>query len=234
MDRAVFFRRKSDLGCIVALDLRALPASLLEAGEHEAERAWASSFHPRRKRTFFGGRHALRRALADAACTDPGPVPPNVRGAPLLIAPTVGSVSHKDDVAAAIAATVDKGFVGIDVEHRRRDSRTDISRFVLTDDERAALGGLSAHPAEEELLLRFSLKEALYKVLDPVLRRYVGFHEVEVQPQDDGTATVRFLLKEGHAPEQVTLQWDCVRAPDNTDYFLSTAHAVHRHWDGAA
>jgi enterobactin synthetase component D len=42
-------------------------------------------------------------------------------------------------------------------------------------------------------LLRFSLKEALYKALHPFVCRYIGFLEAEVQPVADGTAKVALL-----------------------------------------
>lgn len=235
MDPAVFFRRKSDLGCVVALDLTRVDPAVLEAGEHEAERTVAEKFHPRRKRTFFGGRRALRVALSDAACGDPGPVGHTPRGAPRLPAPTLGSVSHKDDVAAAIAATRGQGFVGIDIEQRDRQSRTDIRKFVLTDEEITQLGNVTGLTAAEELLLRFSLKEALYKVLDPALRRYVGFHEVEVTPAagtepDAGTAEVLYRLKSGDVPTETAMQWHCASTAAGTPYFISVALAIHPHW----
>jgi len=64
------------------------------------------------------------------------------------------------------------------------------------------LGGLrdengSPISLEEEVLLRFSFKESIYKAIHPFLARSVDFAEVEVQPQQDGTAELSFLLKSG-------------------------------------
>ena len=42
-------------------------------------------------------------------------------------------------------------------------------------------------------MLRFSLKEALYKALHPLVCRLVRFQEAEVQPYDDGTVEVNLL-----------------------------------------
>ena len=41
-----------------------------------------------------------------------------------------------------------------------------------------------------------SIKEALYKALDPWVRRYVGFHEVSVRPFADGTMDIRLFLED--------------------------------------
>jgi phosphopantetheinyl transferase (holo-ACP synthase) len=73
---------------------------------------------------------------------------------------------------------------------------------------------------EEEVLLRFSLKESIYKAMHPLICQYVGFMEAEVQPLSDGTATATFMLKSGahHQFESVTVHWQRIG-----DYFLSTS-----------
>ena len=48
---------------------------------------------------------------------------------------------------------------------------------------------------EEEVLLRFSFKEAVYKAIHPFLERSVDFSEVEIEPLEDGSAKINFLLK---------------------------------------
>ena len=47
------------------------------------------------------------------------------------------------------------------------------------------------------MVLRFSAKEAIYKALDPWVRRYVAFREVDLTPLPDGTARVTMRLPEG-------------------------------------
>lgn len=72
---------------------------------------------------------------------------------------------------------------------------------------------------EEEVLLRFSLKESLYKAMHPLICQYVGFQEVEIEPNADGSALVSFHLKSG-AHERfgvVNSHWRRV-----SDYFLSS------------
>ena len=46
--------------------------------------------------------------------------------------------------------------------------------------------------AREEVLLRFSLKEALFKAIHPVVERFIGLRDVEIHPCDDGTAEICF------------------------------------------
>lgn len=74
--------------------------------------------------------------------------------------------------------------------------------------------------AEEEVLLRFGLKESIYKAMHPLICQYVGFMEAEVQPLPDGTAEVTFMLQSG-VHEQfgtVTAHWQRIG-----DLFLSTS-----------
>lgn len=180
-----------------ALDEAALSALAPE------ERAHLAGLGPRRRRTFWGGRRALRRALLElGADTDRAgaAIAADDRGAPLAPDGFCGSISHKDDVAVALAAPEEPGVrIGVDVEVPS-PARLRIERLVLTDAERAALdrearegGPLSLEGAPERwpmLVLRFSLKEALYKALDPFVRRWVGFKEVEAWPLPDGGATL--------------------------------------------
>jgi 4'-phosphopantetheinyl transferase EntD len=66
--------------------------------------------------------------------------------------------------------------------------------------------------AEEEVLLRFSLKECLYKAMHPLICQYVGFQEAEVQPLENGTAIIHLMLKSGahERLQNVTANWQRV------------------------
>ena len=50
---------------------------------------------------------------------------------------------------------------------------------------------------EEEVLLRFSFKESVFKAVNPYVKRYVDFSEAEIFPSSDGTAIIYFRLKTG-------------------------------------
>lgn len=163
----------------------ALAAPELLARLHPDEAALARGWGERRQRTFAMGRLMAREALAAQGVDLAGPILPNDRGAPQLRAPFSLSLSHKDEVAAALLATETHAHVGVDVEPlTERERARDIASHVLTEQERAELSALEEDARRREVLVRFALKEALYKALDPYVRRYVGFLEVEARPQD--------------------------------------------------
>jgi enterobactin synthetase component D len=109
----------------------------------------------------------------------------------------VGSVSHKGTFAAAIVAPSGDGFVGIDLE-RAVSSRFDIGRRILTPRERPATG--------RELTLVFSIKEAIYKAIDPIVERYVAFTEVELEIGDAGACTVT-VVDPARLPVSIDAWW---------------------------
>jgi 4'-phosphopantetheinyl transferase EntD len=75
--------------------------------------------------------------------------------------------------------------------------------------------------AEEEVLLRFSLKECLYKAMHPLICQYVGFQEASVRPTADGTAVPVLDLESGahRGFGPVTAHWQRVLG----NHFLSTS-----------
>lgn len=157
------------------------------AALHPQERAWAETLPPVRRRDYLGGRIALRAALAAADLADDAPILHDDRGAPRVPAKALASVSHKGGWAAAVATPRHRDrSIGLDLEHAA-PSRIDISARVCTERELAALAGLPEHERGLAVTLRFSAKEAVYKAIDPWLRRYIGFREVEVELAADGS-----------------------------------------------
>jgi 4'-phosphopantetheinyl transferase EntD len=113
------------------------------------------------------------------------------RGAPVLPGGWVGSISHKGGLAAAIVAPAGEGWVGVDLE-RAAPPRLDISRRILTPREQACLAG-AWEERGRAMTPRFAIKEAIYKAIDPHLRRYVGFTEVELELDGEACAVVHAL-----------------------------------------
>jgi len=152
----------ADLGAALA----ALPA---------AEQAIARGLGEVRRREHVTGRTALHLALDDFGFA----IVPDDRGAPVLPAGWVGSVSHKGGLAAALVAPrgaeARGGWIGVDLE-RAAAPKVDIARRILTPREQALLPD-----RERAVTLRFAIKEAIYKAVDPYVRRYVGFTEVELE-----------------------------------------------------
>lgn len=131
--------------------------------------------------------------LAAAACH---PLLRDSLGAPLLPKGWVGSISHTRGLAAAIAVKAEhsnsypRKRVGIDVEATSRPISPRLPRRCLTQDERASLGKTRGLDERADALLRFSLKEALYKAIHPFVRKSIPWHSVEVSPVADGTCVV--------------------------------------------
>lgn len=147
---------------------------------------------------FVGGRLAMHQAMTQLRIPE-GPVMPDERGAPVLPKGFAGSISHKRTVAVAMAARSTKGTLGVDIEDYG-PPRLSIAPRVLTESELQAVSPLPDDRRWMEILLRFSLKESIYKALDPYVKRYVGFHEVEVWPDVTGRATAKFKLADGEGP----------------------------------
>ena len=113
-----------------------------------------------------------RLGLTPASCR------PTTGGA-RLAAGVAGSITHKEGLAAALVALESRARVGVDLE--LDVVRTlDIASRVLTTGELAGIAPLDAIERAREVLLRFSAKEAVYKALDPFVRRYVGFRRSRV------------------------------------------------------
>jgi|GEM_PF-1073326 len=179
---------------------------------HLDEIALAETMSALRRETFLAGRLALRSA---SRATIPSLELPALltdhRGAPQLPIGVLGSISHKRTraVAAAIAGT--RGHVGIDLEGRARVAdldRPSIAKRILTVRELDDIRALDPLAHREATLLRFALKEAIYKAIDPIVQRYVGFTEVELDVHDDGQVEVKLLLPEfAHVAPAVHAQW---------------------------
>lgn len=185
---------------IVELDdpeaaLAALPA---------AEQHRAGQLGPVRRREFVAGRTALHLALGAGA-----PILSDDRGAPILPPGWVGSISHKGALAAALVAPAGQGHLGVDLE-RAAPPRTDIARRILTPREQAALPDRG-----RAVTLRFSIKEAIYKAVDPYVRRYVGFTEVELDLTGDAARVTTEL------PYAIEATWR-----EHAGHWLATARAV--------
>ncbi len=209
------------------------------AALHPEEQRLAAAMKPIRQREWVAGRTALRAALREARFfeEDPAqwPLLKDDRGAPLLPAAALGSISHKGDRAAALVAPrAPRLGLGLDLE-LVAGPRVDISQRVLTARELAELTGRAPEARASALALRFSLKEAVYKAIDPWVRRYVGFREVELLLDEDAApSSVGGGADHGRGrclpvtPELQAQLGDCALEVSWSrlgDYWLSTARA---------
>ena len=76
---------------------------------------------------------------------------------------------------------------------------------MLTPAERAEIAALDGAARDGEVLFRFAAKEAIYKALDPWVRRFVSFQEVEIGAASDGQRRARLMLAGGEGPFAVDL-----------------------------
>lgn len=188
----LLFERRGAHGLVLAFTLpKATDAERLTqlvSLLHEAERPPLARFAPRRQLTYAAGRYALREALRRFSVPD-GPILSDDRGAPLMPAAVRGSISHKDEAAAALVTTDMTAYVGVDIEAVPGPS-DELAPRILTERELAEVRALRDAERALQLSLRFSAKESIYKALDPYVRRYVAHEEVEVRPLPDGTCEV--------------------------------------------
>jgi enterobactin synthetase component D len=188
------------------------------AGLHPDERAAADQLGPVRRRDWIAGRAALRALFAAAGAAPDAPLARDDRGAPVVPAGWVASISHKRGLAAAVLAP-DRGWtLGVDVEHAV-PPRVDLGNRILTDAEQLTVSALPEADRGRRVTLAFAIKEAVYKAIDPLVRRYVGFREVELAIAADGRCAVRPV--DGDAiPLEIEAEWR-----EHAGLWLCTARA---------
>ena len=147
----------------------------------------------------MGGRLAAQSAMK-ALGRRRGPVGRSPHGAPLPPPGVTLSISHKRHLAVAMAARAEFGCLGIDLEELSPE-RAGIAERVLVEEELAEVRALPVERQWTATVIRFALKEAIYKALAPRLQRYIAFTEAVVRPDTDGTAAVELRLTEDEPPQ---------------------------------
>lgn len=196
---------------------------------HPSEVDFAMSLKKNTRNSFWLGRLAIRIALNFPDY----PILKDQYGRPLMMQGVYGSISHKEERGVALISppgpvidvndsNVRLAGVGIDLEMTSRPGRSNVSKRVLTINERQSLGNIPGITKDEEVLLRFSLKEAIYKAAHPLLCQYVGFQEAEVTPFADGSASCIWLLdtKADKRIVKLTAHWKKVV---DGQFFLTSA-----------
>lgn len=161
------------------------------------EHAAVASAQPRRIWEFSTGRHLARCAMADLgheACA----VPRAADRQPIWPAQLRGSITHAGDLAvAAVARSSALRGLGIDLEATDRVTER-VFRKLFTPAERRRLTADATCMAG----LMFSAKEAAYKAVNPLVGRFIGFQEAEVDV-DPANRSFRLRYVGGHAPNRV-------------------------------
>ena len=199
-------------GACVVVELEDHAAALVSLPFDEQHRA--GELGPIRRGEYIAGRTALHLALAPAVGEGVA-ILSDDRGAPILPQGWVGSIAHKGSHqgvrAAALVAPAGRGHIGVDLEVAA-SPRQDIARRILTPREQAQLPDRG-----RAVTLRFSIKEAIYKAIDPYVRRYVGFTEVELEVTGDHVIVTTAL------PFDIEATWR-----EHAGHWLATARACPR------
>jgi 4'-phosphopantetheinyl transferase EntD len=157
------------------------------------------------KNKFLGGRIALRNLLMHQSYNNNNndnnlrniSILPDNGGAPQLPYGFIGSISHKNDIVIGIIRKQEtfNEHIGIDIEHTEHHSNhfknhfekdiyyNKLAKRILTVNEMSNIYSNSFTPLlsyDTEILLRFSLKECLYKILYYYTKKYIPFLDVEI------------------------------------------------------
>ncbi len=167
---------------------------LLPAGVHCAAGAIAAAQHflypaeaaviraaaPIRQREFRAGRSYARQALARLPLGGL-PIPSAPSRAPCWPDAAVGSITHTETMAAAIAAwRSDYAGVGLDMEANLPLAQELVPMVCRADELQAAAVAGSPQGVDIGKLL-FVIKEAVYKAYHPMTGRFLDFHDLSVR-----------------------------------------------------
>lgn len=158
----------------------------------------------KRQREFSSGRQFARVAMS-ALGLQPASLSAGTDRAPDWPAAMVGSISHSDALAWVVGARRDASglqSLGVDIEQLNRLG-AELNGKLFRPAELARMEQLACVPelpllesvprlAAEDRLQRlatlwFSAKEAVYKATAPIAGQFIGFQEVELVPDTDGT-----------------------------------------------
>ncbi|MEQ8689829.1 MAG: 4'-phosphopantetheinyl transferase superfamily protein [Pseudomonadales bacterium] len=143
----------------------------------------------RRQRSYTSGRHCVRLAqrslgLELAAIEREERMPLWPQGS--------GSITHSDNYAACVLSTAQTG-LGLDMEEFGRVDEP-LWRLVFTEQEKRNM-------SSDLATIAFSAKEAGYKAIYPHGRKFINFHEAEVDIDTASqTFSIRYLGE--HPPNQ--------------------------------
>lgn len=173
---------------------------------HADERMHADGLTGKRRVEWIGGRLAAR-AAAKTIGTDLGPLLSDSFGAPTAPPALTISIAHKEGLAIALVARRKHGVVGVDLEFLGRDRR-EIAPKILVEAEQHEIAALDEHRQWTAILIRFAIKEAIYKALAPRLQRYIGFDEACISDVANGGATIHLQLKPGDSPTHIEARYN--------------------------
>lgn len=188
-----------------------------------------------RQSEFAAGRACARSALTDMGVGDPEPIIPDEHRAPIWPSGFVGSITHCTGLAAAAVARADTWLgIGIDAEPAEPLPQ-EVVDLVLDSTEQFALTNLPDLGVPWDRVA-FSAKESLYKVWSPLQHTWLGFEDVALDLDTDGTFTVQLGPPDiGKLPRTMSGRWAVTDGLVITTLAVQlTRQTVNReHWGAA-
>lgn len=195
--------------CLAAPEyLENAAADFVEIYASDDEKARITSWERGRQREHILGRIAARLVLQDVGCSPQGQkdddtddvlaLRPDERRAPQVAYPFAVSIAHKRAAqkiyALALAIRHESAYptpikytVGVDLERIHKPER-DLKKRIAVEQEEIFYQSAQKHMQQKQddawltTLRLFAGKEALYKAIDPIYRRMIGFREVALLP----------------------------------------------------
>jgi 4'-phosphopantetheinyl transferase EntD len=204
----IVYREAVHHGVIIGVSLpeqkQDVPADILSQ-LHPEEQTFSAGLRGFRKMHWVGSRLATSTAFHLLGYGSP-PVLSDPWGAPTSQCDLSISISHKRHMAVAIVARSEHGSLGVDLEDLQPE-RKGIAERILRPDELLEVSRLPADRQWISTLLRFSVKESIYKALAPRQRRYIDFSEAQVSPKVDGSVAVTLHLVQGPYPAELEARY---------------------------
>lgn len=183
------------------------------------EAALVANAVAKRRNEFARGRACARAALSRLGVRGFALLSGSERE-PLWPEGVVGSVTHTEGLCAvAVAAANRYPGIGIDVEPALPLTAKLIER-VCRPDELARLSTLAGLDPPTAARLVFSAKEAAYKCQFGITRKYLGFQELGLDLDPDGTFAVRWLCQSTEWPRAFRF---CGRWRSKSNFLLTAA-----------
>lgn len=157
------------------------------------EKSLTHKMGKKRLNEFRAGRFCMRRALAELNFTNTSILIGGNRE-PVLPSNIVGSISHCSNLAGAIALkNTQISSIGIDIE-LSQGLEDKLIPIVCTSNEQSNLDSFGNRNLNAMLL--FSIKESVYKCLNPLLRIWLDFHDLDIKLQENDSYSVVFTKPE--------------------------------------
>ena len=158
----------------------------------DGELAYIANAAERRKTEFSTSRKAIRDLIHTQCETWEGVIPDS-RHMPVWPEGWIGSISHSKGICSvAIAPNNSLSSIGIDLESLNR-IRPELWRKIASEEEVSAIRAhaeLNNCPVDDLMTVVFSVKEAFYKYQFPITGLWLGFLDVCLSFDPEGTASL--------------------------------------------